>query len=212
MKKFKDLEVFGPDDKLIALIDVISKNLPAGWRRDLDAEKRLAGFGEDATGFAFALDQDGLPPSGVFVLKESGKLSIPNIVPRQSGELSFDQYNNILDQFSDILRPFISVDSAFSLNVTSGRAVITDWVSPEAAELLRKFSALANMSTGSSHPLDFKRWAAFIAQAHREGSSLDADSLARWLVEELEWPADRAAKLGSEYQFARDILNEYDQT
>ena len=68
------------------------------------------------------------------------------------------------------------------------------------------------MSTGAAHRLDFGRWAHFLIQVHKEGSTLDSDLLSRWLVEELEWPPERADELTREFEFARDLLKVYDQS
>lgn len=215
MKRFKDLELIGPDDSLLALVAAVTADLPKGWVRDNDAEGRLAGVsaaGEEA-GFAFARDAtEDEPGSGVFVARDAERLYVPNIVPRESGRLSMSQYNRILDEFAGILRNHLAKDGKVSLNVTSNEADITEWISPEAADLLRRFSVLANMSTGSSHPSDFKRWAEFLIQVHGEGSSLDAGTLEQWLVEELDWPSDSAGRLAIQYEFARSLLRIYDDT
>ena len=120
------------------------------------------------------------------------------------------QYNRILDEFADMLRPHLASGERLSMHLTTDDAAITDWVSVEAAELLQRFSTLANMSTGSAHPRDFERWAEFLIRVHLDGSALYSDSLSQWLVEELKWPQDRADKLASEYEFARDLLRAYD--
>lgn len=215
MKRFKDLELVGPEDRLLAVIEAVTADLPKGWVRDKDAEGRLAGVsaaGEEA-GFAFARDAtENEPGSGVFVAREAGRLYVPNIVPRESGRLSMSQYNRILDEFAGILRNHIAKHGDISLNVTNDEVGITEWISPEAADLLSRFSILANMSTGSSHPLDFKRWAEFLIQVHREGSALDAGTLEQWLVEELDWPADSADRLAIQYEFARSLLRIYNET
>ena len=214
MKRFKDLDITGPDRQLLALVETISTNLPDDWRRDPEAEARLAEVareGKDA-GFAFSRDaKDGHPRIGLFLARERGRLHVPNIVPLDAGELSMAEYNRILDEFAGMVRRYLPSEGQLKVQVTSDEATITDWVSVEAAALLQSFSTLANMSTGSAHPRDFERWAHFLIQVHREGSSLYSDSLSRWLVEELKWPSDRADKLAREYEFARDLLRAYDR-
>lgn len=215
MKQFKYLDIKGPDHQLLLLIEKVSANLPLGWHRDQKAETRLRelSFSGESAGFAFGRDaKDGDPPVGVFLSRESGRLQVPNIVPRESGKLSKHQYNRILDEFASVLRGNLSQDSGLKLEVGSDEATITDWVSPEAADLLRRFSNCANKATGSSHPSDFRRWTAFLIQVHNEGSTLDSDTLSQWLIEELDWPPDRADKLAIEYEFARDLLRAYDKS
>ena len=209
MKQFKNLDITGPDEQLFAFIDVVSENLPFCWRRDRELEAQW----ESDSQFAFIYEaKDGDPPSRVFLTHENGKLSVPNIAPQEPGWLSVSQYNQILDEFAGILRNHRPQDRSLKINVTSDVAAITDWVSPEAAELLDRFSNGANKSTGSSHPSDFQRWADFLIKVHEEGSSfrLSTDFLAQWLEEELGWSSDRATKLAFEYEFARDLLRAYD--
>ena len=215
MKQFKDLDITGPEEQLLAFIGDVSANLPPHWRRDQEAEARLervALEGKNA-GFVFACEtNDGDPPSSVFLTRESGRLYVPNITPLEAGWLSIAQYNRILDEFADILRNHRPADSALEINVTSDDAAITDWVSPHAAELLDRFSTGANKSTGSSHPSDFQRWANFLIEVHKEGSSrrLSGEFLAKWLEEELGWSSERANELATKYEFARNLLHAYD--
>ena len=94
------------------------------------------------------------PKIGLSLAHERGRLHVPNIVPLDAGDLSIDQYNRILDEFEDTVRTHVPPDSELDVRVTSDRAAITDWVSSDAADLLKYFSTLANMSTGAGHPLD----------------------------------------------------------
>lgn len=215
MKKFKDLDINGPDEQLLALVQAVSANLPAGWRRDPEAESRMDSLdpaGRDAW-FAFTRDaKEGYPRVGLSLAHERGRLHVPNIVSLDAGDLSIDQYNRVLNEFEDMLRVCLPPNSELDVRVTSDEAAITDWVSSDAADLLEHFSNLANMSTGAGHPLDFQRWARFLVQAHKEGAALHSSFLSRWLIEELRWPPDQADNLARDYQFARDLLKVYDES
>jgi hypothetical protein len=96
------------------------------------------------------------------------------------------------------------------VSMSDEQVPITKWLSSEAATRLRRFSNAANKGTGSSHPLDFNRWASFLIQVHRDKSDLDAQTLLRWLVEEEHWPEDTADRLALEFEFAKDLLSAYD--
>ena len=215
MKQFKDLDIYGPDEQLLALVRAVSANLPSDWRRDPEAEVRMVSLdpaGREAW-FAFTRDaKEGYPRIGLSLAREHGRLYVPNIVPLDAGDLSIDQYNRILNEFEDLLRACLTPNSELDVRVTSDEAAITDWASSDAADLLEYFSNLANMSTGAGHPLDFQRWARFLVQAHKEGATLHSGFLSRWLIEELRWPADRANDLARDYQFARDLLKLYDES
>ena len=101
--------------------------------------------------------------------------------------------------------------AGFEIEVTSNRQSLDDWLSVEAAAALRRFSVLANKSTGSSHPSDRERWVAFLIKAHQDERSFNSDLLMRWLVEVEGWPEEVADKLASQYEFGLDLLDQYDQ-
>jgi hypothetical protein len=213
MKVFKELAAAGPPEKLASLVETMATGTPKRWRRDLAAESRLRDLTlpTDPPGFAFTRDATPTEPrSGIFLMLEHDHLRVTNIVPRESGELSIDQYNAILDDFaSSILRP-AAIGAGVKIEESSAEADLTRWVTPTAAELLRRFSGAANKATGSSHPMDFRRWAAFLIQTHRDRSELDAETLARWLVEELGWSPEVANRLVREFEFGRELLRAYD--
>lgn len=212
MKRFRNLTISGGASDLHDLILKVSQALPPNWKHDTDAEQRLKEIsGSRTEGFAFARDADAvIPATGLLLMLEGDRLWVPNIVPRESGQISIDQYNSILTEFSNVIEPFLRGRNDLQKEMTSEQVGITEWVSP-AADLLKRFSTLANMATGSSHPLDFRRWASFIIRTHREGSELYPDALRQWLVEALGWSLERADKLTLEYEFARQLLAAYDQ-
>src|SRR5262245_16412719 len=90
--------------------------------------------------------------------------------------------------------------------MTEPKADLERWLTPEAAEKLRVFCAVANKRSGSSHPVDRERWYNFIVAAHEGGTEFSASTLARWLVEEGCWDDETAEKLAIEYEFARGLL------
>ena len=215
MKQFKNLDITGPVEQQLTFINDVSANLPDHWHRDHDAESRLEDVDRVSkdSWFAFTYEtKDGEPPSRLSLVRENKRLYVSNIVPLEFGQLSIAQYNRILDEFAGILSNHLSTDSDLAINVTNDDAAITDWVSTNAVELLKRFSVLANMSTGSSHPNDFQRWVDFLIVVHKEDSNLSSEFLAQWLDEELGWHSDQARELASEYGFARDVLRAYDQS
>ena len=89
---------------------------------------------------------------------------------------------------------------------------IEDKLSLSAFEALTRFSALANQSTGASHPKDRQRWFDFVIQAHMERSELDSDFLERWLIESEDWPQAQASDLAIEYERSRALLARFEET
>ena len=210
MEQFKDLTIEGPDEQIGAFMGKLLETLPtANWAcNDLQRdEKTLFSFARNTN------ENDDPPPAHLFLCRKPGKLYVSNIIPGNGHgngqELSESQYNQILDEFADMI-PIDMFDNLM-LNITSDNAAITDWISDEAAQLLQNFSRFANKFTGASHPLDFERWAKFLIKLHKEHSSLEVNLLSDWLVKELRWPQDKADDLARDYQFARDLLPIYDR-
>ncbi len=115
-----------------------------------------------------------------------------------------------MEAFDAICEP-VAEYHGLRVGVSPDQQDISDMLTPKAMKALQLFSNAANKSTGSSHPLDRKRWLKFLVLAHSEHASLDTDTLARWLVEEQRWPEHQAEKLSIAYEFARELLNEYDK-
>lgn len=210
MKVFKDFEITGSDEEIERLIQEVFASLPEGWKRDTDAERRseeLALNDVDTT-YVITRRQSDLPTVGIHLVWTPGTLEVPNIVPLETGQLSFDQYNQVVDELHDL------VDGCelghLQIRVSPGDVDIEDVISEQAARLLRAFCNLANKATGSAHPADRRRWLQFISEEHRDRSMLDGNMLRRALIEQFDWPEARASQLVSEYEFGRELLKEHD--
>lgn len=178
------------------------------WKRDVTAEERGRPTGLDATAFHY-LGTAAPEALVVLVWGEEGA-EVSNIVPKDAGRLTHDQYNSIAQWFvEDVLNPH----AARNVRVELGpcEETIDDLLNAPTADALRAFSLGANKSTGSAHPLDAERWRKFVILAHVAGASLDATTLQRWLEEEEEWPEEQAQELAIEYEQARDLLAQYDE-
>ena len=77
----------------------------------------------------------------------------------------------------------------------------------EVEDALKRFSSLANKSTGSSHPLDQKRGFEFLILAHNAHDKLDVN-LVIYTLRELGWSEERAIELGLEFEFAESLLSD----
>ena len=143
--------------------------------------------------------------------KES--IEIVNIVPVGISEINIDQYNTILDDFYSeyIANLSTSLKQKLIITKTEDHLNAEDLLSQKALDLLTTFSVAANKSTGSSHPNDFKRWASFLIQVHQDKKQLGTDMLERLLLN-LGWPKEKASDLTIEFEFARDLLEIYEDT
>jgi hypothetical protein len=208
MEIFRDLFIRGDADQLAATMDEVERSLPQGWARDQQAESRVRFLtvGLKPT-YCFTFEDELRPAASLFLTeKEPGLICVVNLVPRDKHQLSFSEYNAVLEDFHErCVRPCAEKTGA-RVELTSNQADLRHWLTETTAKKLRTFSAMANKSTGSSHPKDQERWMDFITTSHREGSRLDAPSLRRWLIEIEGWPPEVADQLVGEYEFGRELL------
>jgi hypothetical protein len=147
------------------------------------------------------------PAATVFLAeKEPGLYHVSNVVPRQQRQLSYREYNAIVEEFCEpFLRP-LAEQSGLHVELTATEADLRNWLCAGAADRLRRFTEFANKSTGASHPSDRERWNEFVVAAHRDRSGLDAFTLRRWLIEVEGWPPEVADQLAIEYEYGRELL------
>ena len=208
---FQDLVLLFPDERRQEICGALRQHAKAPWRY---AEEKARLLGENTSKYekwvAFERELgDDIAASGLALLAKPDGYEVANIVPLELDELGVAGYNDVLNDFVDRIARPASEDCQFNVKITKRRQFITDWVSQEAADALHRFSVSANKSTGSSHPLDRKRWFQFIMAVHRDQRKLDTDLLIRWLVEVEDWDTKRAHKLAIEYEFGLALLNEY---
>jgi hypothetical protein len=218
MKVFRELEIRGARSELQKAIKEIENRLDDGWIRKHELEKQMLPLSGEVYCFSHANTDERLV-ADLWLLygdkSTKSSLYVSNIVPK-NGELSIDQYNCVLEEFYEKLLKPVAESLGLEYQLTSDTEDIEDWVSKnwislETAEKLKKFSRLANKYTGSSHPVDQRRWFDFLIVAHKKRESLEANTLAQWLVSEGWLDAD-ADDLSVEYTFARSLLTAYDES
>lgn len=198
----RDLKVLGTDDQIAIMIDAMTKAARAPWSRHLEGEENI---GRESFRVFMREADSSLPAANVAIHLEPDGIEVVNIVPYELNNLEPALYNAILQEFLETLvQPAADAQSLAVVTTTGGTSLAAE-MSPEIARLLESFSGAANKSTGSSHPLDFRRWAAFLIASHRSGRKVDT-----WLLEqalkEQGWSSDRVSDLVSEFEFSRDLL------
>ncbi|MGC4068907.1 MAG: hypothetical protein QM784_30540 [Polyangiaceae bacterium] len=133
-----------------------------------------------------------------------------NVVPSESDELTFDEYNVVVDEFVDRFVARVASECGLNWIVSSGVLDMAELLEDDAFVALNAFSNAANRSTGAGHPCDARRWHAFLVLAHRQHSQLTADHLGRWLGAE-GWDEDKVLALQIQYEQARALLRFYDE-
>ncbi len=208
MEIFRDLRFRGEPERIEAAVEAIRQSLTDGWTRNAEAEERLreTAIGQEAYHAFTCTATDRHPAATVFLLhKEPRAANVPNILPSERGRLSHRDYNAILEEFFERFARPCAERNGVMAELTPGQVDLEHWMSPQAAEKLRRFSRSANKSSAASHPSDRERWMDFLVAVHRENSGLAAATLIRWL-EESDWPSEIAYRLSSEYESGRELL------
>lgn len=190
----------------------LDENLPAGWSRAKDAEERAkSGLDREFYYYLRASAEGRVGAMVAIYRRDAETLYVSNVVPSDSGRLEHDEYNAILREFCEqaLQRVETKFPTAFVLageDLDLGRLMST-----AAFAKLQTFSAAANKSTGSAHPLDLDRWFDFLVELHTGKHRLDTASLGRWLTEVEGWSEEQAADLRQEFAFALGLLRYADQ-
>lgn len=209
---FQDLHLRG--GSAASIRDCILSQVREPWHHDPERENDMKGFaaGDEDVIVLVRASFDDVDESGLVLWQEEDGYRVSNIVPRNVGELGIMKYNVILRDFvSSVAEPAARI-GGFEVDLTSPSQTLDDWLSTDSAAALRRFSRLANKSTGAAHPLDRERWFEFLITVHGTSKRLDTEQLARWLIEVEGWPADRAQELAIDYEFALGLLEQYDHS
>lgn len=216
MEDLRELSVVGQLPALEAFTQAAIAAAQGHWTFERKSEGRAGGF--DDPYFVFARSgTSGLPSSRLYLMQKSGeglqeqgegRLKVVNIGPVQTGSLSPQQYNRIVEDFHACVVTPASEGIRVVVSFTEAHQGIAHLMTSETYALLTLFSSAANKSTGSAHPADLERWFQFLIAAHRENTPLDSTTLAIWLIEEEEWPEEQAGELVSEYDFGSGLLRQ----
>lgn len=211
MKIFQDLTIKGEFSALEHFVREIEVSLKENWSRNRAMEEQVKPLDSSPT-WCFAFAGRGEEPAAFLWLayREPDELYVPNIVPAGTERLSHDQYNRVVQEFYKAFVKEAARKTGVRADLGREKVELDELLSEKTAQALRRFSTLANKSTGSSHPRDRMRWEEFLISAHLEESRLAPDELKRWLVEEQQWPSDKASDLAVEYEEAMSLLKAYD--
>lgn len=211
--QYRDFYIRGDDDALVQFPAAVDERLAGGWARNPEIEERAQDMGE--TYFVYSCPAEQEPPraaADLVVTPQHGEsgLYVPNVVPSKRSELTPSEYNAIVGEFAERFGIPAAESLGLSHELTPSVRSVESYFDEEAFRCLKRFSVLANKSTGSSHPMDRDRWHDFIIAVHRSGRPLVTEVLERWLVEEQGWTEDRADRLGSQASFGVGLLAAYD--
>jgi hypothetical protein len=213
LEVFQDMAICGPIAKRPELREALIAAAVDPWRVDLERSAEVARnavTSEDVVLFRRDAGQDH-PAAGLTLWGNENGYYVPNIVPLEMGSLTFAQYNAVLADFIARIAAPVTAQFGFTISTTEPRQTLDDWLSPDAALKLKRFSGAANKSTGASHPSDQRRWFDFLVAVHRGGDKPGADRLARWLHEVEGWDEDSAHGLAGDFETAIALLAYYEE-
>ncbi|SDR31292.1 hypothetical protein SAMN05519103_01927 [Rhizobiales bacterium GAS113] len=208
LEVFQDLMIRGPSERRTELRQALLDHVVAPW---LMSEERPKPAGIEGEFLRFQRQVgDGLPEAALVLWSQPEGYKVSNIVPTEFSQLTYAQYNAVLQDFVQRIAEPAAREVDFEVKTTPSHQSIEDWLSPAAAKALRTFSVCANKSSGSTHPADRERWFQFLIQAHKSAGQLSTSNLDRWLIEVEGWSEDIAHRLVIQYEFGLDLLSEYD--
>lgn len=208
---YQELKFLGPQDSFGTFEKALVANLVPPWRRAVETERDLKAVQVDALVFELMGNALATTTAKVFLSRREFGYEVTNIVPN-FGSLTRAAYNTVLSLFLETVARPAAVHAGFDIDLGEANLKLEDWLPPQSAELLRRFSNSANKSTGASHPLDGRRWRDFLFGVHAErGFRNDGENLLRWLMEVERWPEEQAWDLATQYDFALELLAEYDR-
>jgi hypothetical protein len=208
LEVFQDLSLRGPIEDLPKLRQALLNHIVAPWSLAEDQPKPV-GLDGDLLRFQRAASE-GISAATLVLFSQPDGYWVANIVPIEMGQLTYGQYNAVLQDFERQIARDAGREVGFEVVTTAPRQSIEDWLHPPAVRALRRFSSAANKSTGSAHPADRERWYKFLIEAHTDKGVLEAGGLRRWLIEVEGWDEDSASKLAIEYEFGLGLLELYD--
>ena len=211
MLTLRDLKLIVNSDKLKLVVTGIEELLNNGWIRDKQKETDwLSHAGIEFYCFTCSQTNERRACNLFLSTGEDGYLHVTTIMPGDGSSLSYSEYNHVLEEFHQLFLMPVGQKLDIRIVFPEAERSINNSMSPELATLLHTFSNAANKSSGASHPLDEKRWYAFLVAAHQEKSLLDVPTL-RQLLEEDGWGEEEALELSTNYESARSLLRYYEE-
>lgn len=208
MKRYKDcLLMCNEGQKPIELLDIVEK-VSSQQTYKTDRYKTMA----ERDTLAVDLCEDGYPHSRLIVSAnvDGNAVSIVNIVPmRDSGisKLGHTKYNNLLDIFKT--KVFVTIHERLKNEIRENSEDYTiEDIIPNSFSKLNTW--LSNYPL-SGHPLDERRWFAFIVSLHRNHETLSTDDFKEYLREFYNWNEDVIHKFALKLESQLALLEYYDE-
>jgi len=216
MKRRQQLFIKGSKEAVQSVLTAMGKNLPKGWEREKEFEEMLQESmpGQWLPPVCYVCTRQGQREAALVSLsetQESDGVGVLNIAPIDMEEMNNTQYNTVLmDFFNQVVKPAAS-NQPVDVLLSSDEYDMAQSLGAKVLALLEAFSSQCDKDTGPIQHEDHQRWLGFLIATHRERADLQPDLLSSWLIDEGKWPAEMANDLAVEYEFARSLLEAYDE-
>lgn len=177
-----------------------------------DFTNALRAFGSDADGWAYLEEQsreyasatgerscailrlgNAHVPAVAITNKSGNTFCIANIVPKERGQMTMEEYNQVASDFAHDLRKYAK-SQGLSLTVKSTSEVVALRGIISGKKCRELFERYLNLHPTSYHPLDIGRLDAFICCLSRHARKrVDLELLKGWLRQEKGWSEKDAA-------------------
>lgn len=163
-----------------------------GWQYLEEQSKKYASATGEPSCAILRLGDTSVP--AVAVTNKAGKtFYIANIVPKESGRMTMEEYNQVASDFSRDLRKYAK-NHGFKLTVRSTSEIISLREIISGKKCRELFERYLNLYPTSYHFLDIERLDTFICYLSRHSRKrIDLELLKGWLREEKGWSEKDAA-------------------
>jgi len=215
MQAFKNLRIVDPHsnrENLLNFLDALRSKPVSDWKFLEDKTSDYANniFKDYREVAVFASPEICKRMATVWLILSGREVRISNIVPTETGSLSYDEYNAIFDRFYKQMVLPIAKEIGVDAISTAPEVHLEELIGEETYQKLIIWEITANSTSGNDHPVDFERWADFLTTAFNSKSKMTAELLVRWLFEDKGWmDIDIVQRLGSDFEYGIDLLNYY---
>jgi hypothetical protein len=218
MKRFQELIVPCSADAATAIVNGITERiqqLPSDWeinQRAMENTRRDHGVFALPGPFIYVNCLAKKAMVAFLFRSESTRkgpgLWVSNIVPLESSQLSVEEYNTVLNQFStEVVMPVLAkMQFTGQPETTSEDWEAADAMPKNCADLLNQFATMANKY--SLHPYDEARWRQFVLAAWKSGQHVDEWNLCEILEKQYDFPSEQAMVLCDQFNFGIALLRE----
>lgn len=212
MKKYIELNITGPDEEMVALVDRLKRYSSDAFKFVSISEDNVLRDGYYVEFVAKrALDYR----SRVIMIWDEEGLRICNIVPKTVTFLEVEHYNSVLRHFyEDVITHTKS--NALRVVITKEENSIQDLISAPAYRALVLWEEFCNKNSPTSHPNDRSRWMNFICELFINHDQLSLSDFRNWLIEDKGWYYDAnddkdrtILDMELELEFGLDLLEKY---